>query len=176
MEAHTILTHIFAPFFVCVTKKIFIHGVVNPLLCCEVFIFITYLHYIPSLFYASDSSPSLVWSVPTATGNNYFQHVHTEQWNRCASAIGWGKQRLLFSSVLCFTETWLCEPVPDSGLQLPGFQLFRADWVTERTTSWSCQAKQKVNASVFTSTIADVLMWQCSCNTVLRPGIICHKL
>ena len=27
------------------------------------------------------------------------------------------------SSVLCFTETWLCGSIPDSALQLAGFQL-----------------------------------------------------
>lgn len=31
------------------------------------------------------------------------------------------------SAALCFTETWLCERIPDSALQLPGFQLIRAD-------------------------------------------------
>ena len=35
------------------------------------------------------------------------------------------------SSVLCFTETWLSDSVPDSALQLAGFQLFRADRHTE---------------------------------------------
>ena len=35
------------------------------------------------------------------------------------------------SSVLCFTETWLCGSTPDSALQLAGFQLFRADRDTE---------------------------------------------
>ena len=35
------------------------------------------------------------------------------------------------SSVLCFTETWLCGLIPDSALQLAGFQLFRADRHTE---------------------------------------------
>ena len=31
------------------------------------------------------------------------------------------------SSVLCFTETWLCGSIPDSALQLAGFHLLRAD-------------------------------------------------
>ncbi|KAF7662514.1 hypothetical protein LDENG_00234160 [Lucifuga dentata] len=35
------------------------------------------------------------------------------------------------SSVLCFTETWLCGSIPDSALQLAGFQLFRVDRDTE---------------------------------------------
>ncbi|XP_071356968.1 uncharacterized protein [Trachinotus anak] len=35
------------------------------------------------------------------------------------------------SSVLCFTETWLCGSIPDSALELAGFQLFRADRDTE---------------------------------------------
>ena len=35
------------------------------------------------------------------------------------------------SSVLCFTETWLSDSIPDSALQLAGFQLFRVDRHTE---------------------------------------------
>ena len=35
------------------------------------------------------------------------------------------------SAALCFTETWLSELTPDSGLYLPDFQLLRADRVTE---------------------------------------------
>ncbi|XP_042072371.1 uncharacterized protein LOC121813023 [Haplochromis burtoni] len=31
------------------------------------------------------------------------------------------------SCVLCFTETWLCEDIPDSALKLEGFHLLRAD-------------------------------------------------
>ncbi|XP_038586373.1 uncharacterized protein LOC119911541 [Micropterus salmoides] len=39
-----------------------------------------------------------------------------------------GKNKDFYSSsVLCFTETWLCKSIPDSALQLAGFQLFRAD-------------------------------------------------
>jgi len=35
-----------------------------------------------------------------------------------------GKNRDFFSSsVMCFTETWLCGNVPDAALQLAGFQL-----------------------------------------------------
>ncbi len=37
----------------------------------------------------------------------------------------------LNSTVLCFTETWLNGAIPDSALHLSGFQLFRADRVTE---------------------------------------------
>ncbi|KAK3538765.1 hypothetical protein QTP86_015707 [Hemibagrus guttatus] len=35
------------------------------------------------------------------------------------------------SCVLCFTETWLCDLIPDSALQLGGFNLYRADRHTE---------------------------------------------
>ena len=35
------------------------------------------------------------------------------------------------SSLLCFMETWLCGSIPDSVLQLAGFQLLRADHDTE---------------------------------------------
>ena len=35
------------------------------------------------------------------------------------------------SSVLCFTETWLCGSIPESELQLAGFQLLRAAHDTE---------------------------------------------
>ncbi|CAG6021268.1 unnamed protein product [Menidia menidia] len=43
-----------------------------------------------------------------------------------------GKRRdCATSAVLCFTETWLCGSIPDSALQLAGFQLFRADRNTE---------------------------------------------
>ncbi|XP_039460612.1 uncharacterized protein LOC120435314 [Oreochromis aureus] len=35
------------------------------------------------------------------------------------------------SAALCFTETWLSERVPDAVLNLPGFQLHRADRETE---------------------------------------------
>ncbi|KAK3537985.1 hypothetical protein QTP70_026510, partial [Hemibagrus guttatus] len=35
------------------------------------------------------------------------------------------------SCVLCFTETWLCDLIPDSVLQLGGFNLYRADRHTE---------------------------------------------
>ncbi|KAG7501340.1 RNA-directed DNA polymerase from transposon BS [Solea senegalensis] len=43
-----------------------------------------------------------------------------------------GKNRDFYSSaVLCFTETWLCGLIPDSALQLAGFQLYRADRDTE---------------------------------------------
>lgn len=37
------------------------------------------------------------------------------------------------SGALCFTETWLSELIPDSALQLPGFQLLRADCSKEYT-------------------------------------------
>ncbi len=37
----------------------------------------------------------------------------------------------LNSAALCFTETWLNGAIPDSALHLSGFQLFRADRVTE---------------------------------------------
>ena len=43
-----------------------------------------------------------------------------------------GKNRDFSSSaVLCFTETWLCGLIPDSALQLAGFQLHRVDRDTE---------------------------------------------
>ncbi|KAK3526833.1 hypothetical protein QTP86_000695 [Hemibagrus guttatus] len=35
------------------------------------------------------------------------------------------------SAALCFTESWLNDAIPDSALNLPGFQLFRADRVVE---------------------------------------------
>ncbi len=35
------------------------------------------------------------------------------------------------SAALCFTETWLSEDIPDNALHLPGYQLFRADRITE---------------------------------------------
>ncbi|KAK3568674.1 hypothetical protein QTP86_012877, partial [Hemibagrus guttatus] len=35
------------------------------------------------------------------------------------------------SAALCFTESWLNDAIPDSTLNLPGFQLFRADRVKE---------------------------------------------
>ncbi|KAK3522700.1 hypothetical protein QTP86_030096, partial [Hemibagrus guttatus] len=35
------------------------------------------------------------------------------------------------SAALCFTESWLNDTIPDSALNLPGFQLFRADQVAE---------------------------------------------
>ncbi|KAK3572430.1 hypothetical protein QTP86_032650 [Hemibagrus guttatus] len=35
------------------------------------------------------------------------------------------------SAALCFTESWLNDAIPDSALNLPGFQLFRADRVAE---------------------------------------------
>ncbi|KAK3536606.1 hypothetical protein QTP86_014466 [Hemibagrus guttatus] len=35
------------------------------------------------------------------------------------------------SCVLCFTEPWLCDAIPDSALQLDGFNLYRADRHTE---------------------------------------------
>ncbi|KAK3517503.1 hypothetical protein QTP70_012581 [Hemibagrus guttatus] len=35
------------------------------------------------------------------------------------------------SAALCFTESWLNDAIPDSELNLPGFQLFRADRVAE---------------------------------------------
>ncbi len=35
------------------------------------------------------------------------------------------------SAALCFTETWLSEAIPDNALHLPGYQLFRADGITE---------------------------------------------
>ncbi|KAK2920745.1 hypothetical protein Q8A73_000230 [Channa argus] len=37
------------------------------------------------------------------------------------------------SAVLCFTETWLNDAIPDSVLSLPGFQLFRSDRDAEST-------------------------------------------
>ncbi len=36
-------------------------------------------------------------------------------------------------TALCFTETWLSEAIPDNALHLPGYQLFRADRITELT-------------------------------------------
>ncbi|KAK3551831.1 hypothetical protein QTP70_028999 [Hemibagrus guttatus] len=35
------------------------------------------------------------------------------------------------SAALCFTESWLNDAIPDNALNLPGFQLFRADRVAE---------------------------------------------
>ncbi|KAK3528802.1 hypothetical protein QTP70_011587 [Hemibagrus guttatus] len=35
------------------------------------------------------------------------------------------------SAALCFTESWLNDAIPDNALNLPGFQLLRADRVTE---------------------------------------------
>ncbi|KAK3571078.1 hypothetical protein QTP86_001733, partial [Hemibagrus guttatus] len=35
------------------------------------------------------------------------------------------------SAALCFTESWLNDAIPDNELNLPGFQLLRADQVTE---------------------------------------------
>lgn len=37
------------------------------------------------------------------------------------------------SEVLCFTESWLCDAILDSGLHLPGFQLLCADRFTEQS-------------------------------------------
>ncbi|XP_061640830.1 bis(5'-adenosyl)-triphosphatase isoform X1 [Phyllopteryx taeniolatus] len=31
------------------------------------------------------------------------------------------------SAAMCFTETWLCDAVPDGGIMLPGFHIHRAD-------------------------------------------------
>ena len=39
----------------------------------------------------------------------------------------WKNRDFRSSSVLCFTETWLSELIPDSVLQLAGFKLLRAD-------------------------------------------------
>ena len=41
--------------------------------------------------------------------------------------LGWKNRDFHSSSVLCFTETWLSELIPDSALQLAGFKLLRAD-------------------------------------------------
>ncbi len=35
------------------------------------------------------------------------------------------------AAALCFSETWLSEGIPDNTLHLPGYQLFRADRITE---------------------------------------------
>ena len=45
----------------------------------------------------------------------------------------WWERTETSSSVLCFTETWMCGSIPDSVLQLAGFQLFRADHDTDLT-------------------------------------------
>ncbi len=37
------------------------------------------------------------------------------------------------SAALCFTETWLNDAIPDSAINLPSFQLFRADHDAEST-------------------------------------------
>ncbi|KAL0146691.1 hypothetical protein M9458_058031 [Cirrhinus mrigala] len=37
------------------------------------------------------------------------------------------------SAALCFTETWLSESIPDNGLHISGFQLFRSDRSAELT-------------------------------------------
>ena len=46
-----------------------------------------------------------------------------------------GNRDFSSSAVLCFTETWLCGLIPDSALQLAGFQLYRADRVTELSSN-----------------------------------------
>ncbi len=56
----------------------------------------------------------------------------------------------LNSAVLCFTETWLNGAIPDSALHLSGFQLFRADRVTESS------GKREVVDYVFISMKAGV--------------------
>jgi len=53
------------------------------------------------------------------------------------------------SAVLCFTETWLCGLIPDSALQLAGFQLL--------IVTWNSPAKLKVEVSVFILTVAGVM-------------------
>ncbi|KAK3550451.1 hypothetical protein QTP86_025725 [Hemibagrus guttatus] len=40
------------------------------------------------------------------------------------------------SAALCFTESWLNDAIPDSALNLPGFQLLRADRVAESAGKW----------------------------------------
>jgi len=37
------------------------------------------------------------------------------------------KRECVLGSVMCFTETWLHDNVPDTGVNLAGFQLVRAD-------------------------------------------------
>ena len=56
------------------------------------------------------------------------------------------------SSVLCFTETWLCGSIPDSALQLAGFQLVRAD-----RDARNAPAKRAAEVYVSTLTMAGVL-------------------
>ncbi len=47
--------------------------------------------------------------------------------------FSWPVQTRTFlnSAALCFTETWLSEAIPDNVLPFPGYQLFRADCITE---------------------------------------------
>ncbi len=56
------------------------------------------------------------------------------------------------SSVLCFMETWKAGSIPDSGLQLASFQLFRVDPYTELF------GKAKGGESVFISAVAGATM------------------
>ena len=39
----------------------------------------------------------------------------------------------LHNRLMCFTETWLQEHIPDSGISLPGFQTIRADGEMKRS-------------------------------------------
>lgn len=62
-----------------------------------------------------------------AQRNIPLQRVLTaQQSGRNATAAG-QKQGLSSSEGLCFTETWLYGLIPDSVLQLAGFQLYRTD-------------------------------------------------
>ncbi len=47
--------------------------------------------------------------------------------------LSWTNKDFSNSAALCFTETWLNDPIPDSALHLPGFQQFRADRNAEST-------------------------------------------
>ncbi len=71
------------------------------------------------------------WTSHTVAWNISFQHAYTVQQIGQTSATGGEKTDFSTSFVLCFTEMWLCGLIPDSALQLAGFQLFRADWDTQ---------------------------------------------
>ncbi|KAK3534853.1 hypothetical protein QTP86_028549, partial [Hemibagrus guttatus] len=78
------------------------------------------------------------------------------------------------SAALCFTESWLNDAIPDNALNLPGFQLFRADRVAESAGNiarrWDMLLHQRKVVYRCNSVEEDVLplIWKCSSSTVNR--------
>ncbi|KAK3572186.1 hypothetical protein QTP86_024857 [Hemibagrus guttatus] len=76
---------------------------------------------------SSSDSAALEWCCPASIWR--ISALYPTKWTNFFCSPG--QIRIFQTLLLCFTESWLNDAIPDNALNLPGFQLFRADRVAE---------------------------------------------